>query len=172
MPPSGVSTWYFRCSLAVWVTTPLLFTAAMVYTDALPYRLKDLKNHPLLYYPLRAIIYLVFSFAMIYIIIPLIDIFYAFKKLFCGDQETNDTAADMVPGFRLFENFGEAIPQFIIATVFYSQYHSELCCDWDFFLVSMSFSLGSILYGIVNGVVSRARCMSWFRPGDHENDLA
>ena len=42
----------------------------------------------------------------------------------------------------------------------------------ELFWVFVSFSLGSILYGNVNGVVSRGRCMSWFRPGDHENEMA
>ena len=173
--PQDVSIWYFRCSAAVWLVTPLLFMSVMLCNDAFPYTLKRPKElcHPVVFYPLKFALSFLFSVIWVYVIIPTIDIWYGFKSLL--NHSIDQSKRDLVPGFKLFENFGEAIPQFLIAAIFQSLHYSQLPrLDQHFFWVSMSLSLGSILYGIGNGFASRGRCMTWLRsrPEDHDNELA
>ena len=147
----------------------------MLCNDAFPYTLKRPKElcHPVIFYPLKFIFAFLFSVIWVYVIIPTIDIWYGFKSLLnCNIDERK---RDLVPGFKLFENFGEAIPQFLIAVIFQSLHYFELSrFDQHFFWVSISLSFGSILYGVGNGFASKGRCMEWLqaRPEDHEYELA
>ena len=101
------------------------------------------------------------------------SIWFAAKNLCNRDFDQN--TANLVPGFKLFENFGEAVPQFVIAIVFYSQNYTQLPqLAQAFFWVSMLLSFGSILFGLANGIASRGKCMEWLQnsPSDIANELA
>ena len=57
------------------------------------------------------------AFFVIYIGIPGMDIILGFSELlFCIDHKRSKA----MPGLKLFEQFGEAIPQVTIAIIFYS----------------------------------------------------
>ena len=59
------------------------------------------------------------------------------------------------PFLKLFEQFGEAIPQFVIGITFYSKnYHWLNENEVLFAIVTMTLSLGSIIIGVVNGCIT------------------
>ena len=60
----------------------------------------------------------------------------------------------MWPILKLFEQFGEAVPQFVIAVTFYSKnYHWLEPNELIFGILTMTLSLGSILIGAGNGIM-------------------
>ena len=98
----------------------------------------------------------------IYIFTPFVSLkagaFVAWTGIDDPDRNiTKDTIAEDIPGFKLFENLGEAIPQGILIIVFISH-------NWDFILydetsffpiptscISLIFSVGSIIMGLISG---------------------
>ena len=110
---------------------------------------------------------------MVYIYIPIMDVLLGLSELIYG---RNNKRSQAMPGLKLFEQFGEAVPQLCIALTFYIK-HYEWQNDNDLLfgtlelvahdtgtgngtgsvkltktLVSILLSLGSILFGIVMGV--------------------
>ena len=61
------------------------------------------------------------------------------------------------PSYNLFEQFGEAIPQFVIGVTFYSKnYHWLKKNEVIFGVINLTLSVGSIVIGIVNGCIAAA----------------
>ena len=57
-----------------------------------------------------------------------------------------------MPMYKLFEQFGEAVPQFVIAVTFYANNaHWLPRSDLYFGIFTMVMSAGSIIMGVVNG---------------------
>ena len=59
----------------------------------------------------------------------------------------------ILPALKLPEQFGEAVPQLAIAVTFYYK-NAHWLSQWEMFkgILTMTLSVGSILYGMVNGV--------------------
>ena len=112
----------------------------------------------LLYFPIDLLV----SSIVIYIMTPFLSLKAGILVAWTGDDDperkiTKDTAAEAVPGLKLFENLGEAIPQAILVIVF-------IVNNWDFMLyneksfipiptscISLFFSFGSIIMGLISG---------------------
>ena len=97
------------------------------------------------------------SVIQIYVIVPVSDIFWGIKNLFCH-QSYKENKIDAVihaswPGLKLYEQLGEAVPQFVIAVIFYYKNYDWLgSSELIFGIVTMTLSLGSIIIGIGNGI--------------------
>ena len=135
------------------------------------HELKSLRKtcHPIIYYPIKILYNYGIAICFVYILIPFSDIGFGFWNLCCHDsyknKEThnNDRFSDWhstYPAWKLFEQFGEAIPQFIIAVIFYSN-NSDWLSFYEMLLggFTMTLSCGSIVFGIVNGVISVPKCL-------------
>ena len=96
---------------------------------------------------------------MVYVYIPTMDMKLAFSEIIYGSDEKRSKA---MPGLKLFEQFGEAVPQIIIAIAFLINVKPrtitiELQNDsvkLTSTLVSILLSLGSILIGVAMGIKS------------------
>ena len=87
----------------------------------------------------------------VYLWVPITDIYWGMKNLLCHEKYEEDEHADM-PVYKLFEQFGEAIPQFAIAVTFYANNaHWLPPADLYFGIFTMIMSAGSILMGIGSG---------------------
>ena len=97
------------------------------------------------------------SVFFVYLYVPGLDIIYGFRNLFChasfkGSYQASDYAH--MPAKRLFEQIGEAVPQFCIATTFYALNWHWLCSKgkaWG--VVKMTLSAGSMVMGLVKGIL-------------------
>ena len=89
----------------------------------------------------------------VYLWVPATDIYWGVRNLFCHEKyekEVNGHAN--MPVYKLFEQFGEAIPQFVIAVTFYANNaHWLPPVDLYFGIFTMIMSAGSILMGIGSG---------------------
>ena len=99
---------------------------------------------------------------MIYIFTPFVSLKAGALVAWTGKDDpdrkiTKNNRAEDIPGLKLFENLGEAIPQAILIIVFISH-------NWDFILyeeasffpvptscISLIFSVGSIIMGLISG---------------------
>ena len=96
------------------------------------------------------------SALMVYIVVPLYDIYLGLNNLFCHEHyirdSTQDIAHEQAPAMKLPEQLGEAIPQFAIAVVFFSKNYHWLS-TWEIIkgATTMTLSCGSILFGVVSG---------------------
>ena len=149
-----VSHWYFGLSVAVWFVSPMLAVPAILaFFD---------------FYDRRWYLYLIaipFGYALgilgIYIAIPLLDVSYNFVELLHPGRTKyyNFKDPDIMPCLKLFEQFGEAIPQFLIAVTFYSNNYPWLSSeDLALGIATMVLSCGSILFGVMKGIMSGIRC--------------
>merc|ERR1711953_753607 len=98
---------------------------------------------------------------MVYLYIPIMDVILGFSELIYG---SNSKRSQAMPGLKLFEQFGEAIPQLCIALTFYINLKNDddvILGTLEFqnqsvkltkTLLSILLSIGSILIGIVMGV--------------------
>ena len=91
----------------------------------------------------------------VYILIPGLDIIFGFSNLCCHASFKNSQAAKRqaeAPAYKLFEQIGEAVPQFSIAATFYLlNWHWLSQGDKLMGVVTMTLSAGSILMGLVRG---------------------
>ena len=90
----------------------------------------------------------------VYLLFPFMDISLGFKNLFCHASFKEDDAYDYsdMPAQKLFEQIGEAVPQFTIAVTFYSlNWHWLSPWDRGMGVGTMTLSAGSILMGVVKG---------------------
>ena len=97
---------------------------------------------------------------MVYLYIPAMDVILAFSEIIYG---RNKKMSQAMPGLKLFEQFGEAVPQIVIALAFYINVNKgsdtllgtiELqnqSVKLSKTLVSILLSVGSILIGIAGG---------------------
>ena len=104
---------------------------------------------------------------MVYVYIPTMDIILAFSELIYGVDNAESQA---MPGLKLFEQFGEAVPQIAIALAFYINVSNEndermkddelhievelqgLKFELKTTLHSILLSFGSILIGVAMGI--------------------
>ena len=164
--PDFVSYWYFMASMATWFTTPFLF---MLFQSRLlggkaSFGLKGLKQacHPVVFYPIKKLVDYVVSVLWVYAAVPLLDICMGVNSLFCHEtyktgghkgQKVYSEIHAFVPAMKLPEQLGEALPQFVIALVFFSK-NAHWLSPWEMTLgcVTMTLSCGSIVLGVVNGI--------------------
>ena len=104
-----------------------------------------------LHYLIRFIWGYAITFIMLYLWIPGTDIYLGVQNLFCHEkykEYEHDEKHAKMPVAKLFEEFGEAIPQFVIAVTFYdnSAYWLPLS-DLQFGIFTMVMSAGSIVMG-------------------------
>ena len=109
-----------------------------------------------IYVVFQALIGYIFSAMVVHMFVPLIDIYLGFRNLFCQEkykEEEGDDPLAIMPALKLFEQFGEAIPQLAIALAFYSKNYLMLSPEELLFgIATMSLSFGSILIGVVMGL--------------------
>ena len=174
-PPDVVSYWYFGASLSVWFITPLvalLFDTCLstVHVQLFTSRLHGLKRacHPAVFYPIKALAAYVTSAVMVYVFVPCYDMYLSFLNLFChkkfkepfvqGYDISHATKSAELPAKKLAEQCGEAIPQFLIAVVFYSK-NAHWLSYGEVMMggLTMTLSCGSIIFGVVNGIIAHRR---------------
>ena len=167
--PDVVSYWYFVASVATWFITPLVFMLFSLWVDMSlwfrrcpfpePFSISIGKEtcHPIIYYPFMVLASYIISALWVYIGVPLYDIYLGFNNLFCHEHykhySTQDRVHEDAPALKLPEQLGEAIPQFVIAVVFFTK-NSHWLSPWEMILggVTMTLSCGSILFGVAGGV--------------------
>ena len=123
--------------------------------------LNCLKDKSRLLLPLHYLVKLVGAYTIavffVYLWVPLCDIMWGVQNLFCHDKYKKDVDAIMhadMPGYKLIEQFGEAIPQFVIAVTFYANNaHWLPSGDLQFGIFTMVMSAGSILIGVGSGCI-------------------
>ena len=174
-PPDVVSYWYFGASLSVWFITPLvalLFDTCLGISWFTPrlYRLENSRfwGYRAVYYPIKALAAYVTSAVMVYVFVPCYDMYLSFLNLFChkkfkepfvqGYDISNATKSAELPAMKLAEQCGEAIPQFLIAVVFYSK-NAHWLSYGEVMMggITMTLSCGSIIFGVVNGIIAHRR---------------
>ena len=170
--PDIVNYGYFWCSLSIWLIMPLLYLPLGMEWDYIQTCVKT--NGEIRYpkcnclersrfllpiqYPFKIIRGYFISVLRLYLNVPVMDIYWGFSNLFCHEQYqgTFDEAVHFTwPAFKLFEQFGEAVPQFVIAVTFFANNAHWLDQD-DLLLgyVTMTLSAGSILIGVWNGIMN------------------
>ena len=183
--PDIVSYWYFGTSVAVWFATPLLYMPMTIKTGGVGFPFEEvdkcrfeipkcvwLKKWYLMpiYIMVKATLYYLASILWVYFIIPVTDMVFAAKNVFCHEKfkgnedestyfhvyihENERGFYDGMPILKLFEQFGEAVPQFTIALTFYlKNYHWLESDELTFGILTMTLSLGSIMIGVVSGII-------------------
>ena len=115
-----------------------------------------------------------YSVFFVYLLVPGLDILFGFKNICCRvsfkkDKVAAENYAEM-PARKLFEQIGEAVPQFSIAVTFYAlNWHWLSYWDKKMGVVTMTLSAGSILMGLVKGgkiVLSKGGLMSLLTTGN------
>ena len=77
-----------------------------------------------------------------------------------SDEYEAGSHAEM-PAFKLLEQFGEAIPQFVIAVTFYANNaHWLPKSDFHFGIFTMVMSAGSIVMGVGSGSWNRYKMIT------------
>ena len=109
-----------------------------------------------LFYIAKSIVAYASAVSLVYLFIPGLDIYFGFKNLFCHanlKSNASDRARYAVwPAYKLFEQIGEAVPQFTIAVTFYSlNWHWLSPWDRGMGVGTMTLSAGSILMGVAKG---------------------
>ena len=161
MRPDKVNYAYFACSLAVWFVMPMLVIPVALTlgygheTDCHNFMRHKWYLRPL-YYTQQLIMGYAISILAVYVYVPIGDIYFGFLNLFChskfklGSKSFNH--ADW-PAYKLFEQVGEAFPQFLIAITFYANNaHWLPRNDLYFGIFTMTMSAGSIVMGIATGI--------------------
>ena len=168
--PDVVSYWYFEANVATWFMTPLVFMLFSSwfemqfwftkFMDVNGVRRDTMKTchscHPIIRYPVRAIAAYLLSVLMVYIVVPLYDIYLGFRNVFCHKSYKDGSGNEIhseAPAMKVPEQLGEAIPQFLVAVVFYAKNYHWLS-PWEIIKggVTMFLSCGSILFGVVCGL--------------------
>lgn len=178
MPSEPISYWYFGLSVAVWFTSPLLPTmfGFILKDDDFSVKILDRIRpvcHQVIYFLFKVIFFYILSIVFVYIFVPIWDIALGLENLFChanyklktdGKTSNFEEHSNLVPRAKLLEQIGEAVPQFIIAVVFYSKNFHWLS-TWDRWQggLTMTLSTGSILLGFYNG------CNTCFKETDWIN---
>ena len=155
----AISYGYFYASVAVWFTPPLLFmlvslTGAQWFIPNLD-GIRDIL-HPVVFYPIKVIVAYGAAVVWVYLIIPIGDIAFGFMNLCDHEDYKNKDSNGNIPSdvhskfptMLLFEEFGEAGPQFAIAVIFYTN-NPHLLDIWA--VVNMAISCASILKGVFDG---------------------
>ena len=175
----SISVWYFRAAMITWFSTPVLvmpfaLTHRAFSSDEFPMKWIAEKAYPPIFYLAKTLICFVASVAFVYIVIPIGDLLANTLKLCYGFDDKDHQLHvvrihDMIRGSKLFEQFGEAIPQLALNFhLLYTNYNMIDSVDRIYSIVSMSLSLGSILTGIFLGSKYCNKC-GW--PGVYDNNI-
>ena len=157
--PDIVNIAYFVLSLCVWFVMPIL---GMGWVEGICNPPKQWFYLPFFYIGKLISAYAASAF-FVYIIVPGTDIFFGFTNLCCHASSKNSAdfcsgtfAEDQanMPAAKLYEQIGEAVPQFSIAATFYLlNWHWLSQGDKLMGVVTMTLSAGSILMGLVRGCI-------------------
>ena len=174
-PQKTVSFWCFVASMAVWFLTPLIFMPFGFWWGLAGFRFtkinegveEDQETSISCGKILCSYISAVF---WVYLYIPCKDIYLCFSSLLCHDSykdneedESNGLPHALLPTLKLFEQFGEAIPQFAIAVIFYSKNFEWLDMgERAVGVATMTLSCGSILIGVTNGCPKQGRVRRFY----------
>ena len=114
------------------------------------------------------------SFVYIYVCIPCIAMYFAFKKALEGDKFVNREVfmidSKFLPFYRLWEHVGEALPQLIISLTFISKNYPFIYAEEQYFEGSISFPIsilsaifsgGSLAYGLYSGCLACGACIAY-----------
>ena len=147
-----LSSTYFTLSIISFILPTLLLTMFL----AMQYG-KDYKNTWC--FNAKLIVY-------IHVLVPLLSIYHGFQG-FCPQKLKSVTRFSDIDDprdlqfLKLFEQFGEALPQFVLGLTFYinnsyfiDTYDTFLGTNLEVTLVSITFSGVSILLGIITGLAS------------------
>ena len=108
--------------------------------------------YPPIFYVAKTVICFVASVAFVYILIPLGDILAYIGRLCFEFDDKDRELHDKIRGSKLFEQFGEAIPQLVINFLFlYTNYNLIDSVDRVYSIASMCLSFGSIFTGVFLG---------------------
>ena len=168
-PRPDVVNWaYFVCSMCVWFVMPMLslgngWSTVGKYINQFRPRSEVIITYWSESRTLRPFFYLgklilayTCSIFFVYIVIPGRDMYLAMNNLFCHARFLDTPhlvfAHRAMPAYKLFEQIGEAVPQFCIAVIFYALNWHWLS-EWDqvMGIVTMTLSMGSINMGLVKG---------------------
>merc|ERR1712037_72939 len=147
---------------ATWFTTPFIFMfLLLVRKSPLNTEMQCLKEalHPVVFYPLKVLISYFISALCVYIVIPVFNIGMGLCDIFCPEclwwNPKTTAVYDAMPAFKIPEQLGEAIPQFTIAVVFFSN-NADWLSPWEMTqgYVTMILSCGGILMGMYNGITA------------------
>ena len=181
----SISPTYFYAASTIWILPPLLAGSSMLWVIAFGYDgkyfvssetqfkyewLKRLQIKPSRGKNFRAFICLTsWPFCFVcgilhcYILLPIIATAYGVDKLRHGDNLDEDKKFlslhyRQLPENKLFECFGEAIPQLILGIIYIANHYQYLRQTDDHLnigipmsIISAIFSLGSVLIGVVAG---------------------
>ena len=166
-----VSTGYFYTACAVWTIPPLVLSFITpcgkglmfpkVFNTIFRCKIEDNKNG-LIFYPIELISCILF----IYILIPFAALKNGIKHLVDGEVDVEEELIVLIrpkelPYAKLFEVVGEALPQFILTAVFAAnnfpflqEFDTYLNIPIPVSIVSLVFSLGSLIIGVISGFKS------------------
>ena len=172
----SISIWYFVISLTTWFFTPILVIFFSLRHEATNFpsfasRIIASKEVQYCYQPLfyvaKILLLFVSSAVYVYIVIPLGDILGHTLELCLELDDRKRELHDIIRGSKLFEQFGEAIPQLAL-NVFFLYYNNNLMDKHDliYSIATMTLSAGSILTGIFMGARYCNKC-GW--PGVSDN---
>ena len=155
--PDEVSYNYYYCSLLIWFLMPctaaplgVAFVAERKWLDSL----KEIRLLKPIYFLGLAIVGYFFAFFVVYIRVPLFDLYWGVRNLFCHEALKEDAGLfHEMPAFKLYEQLGEAVPQLTIGLVFYTKNAHWLDpTDLNFGVFTMTLSAVSVLVGIGCGI--------------------
>ena len=155
-----VSYNYYYCASAIWAVMPVFAIPGAMNDDNLkPTFLRPLRENCVLvplYFAAGVLWYYACSVIWVYLIVPMFDIFYGARNVFCHARYKEDGGADAhakAPAMKLFEQLGEAVPQLTLAIVFYSKNSHWLpATEIHFGIFTMALSAGSVAMGTFTGI--------------------
>ena len=170
-----VSFWCFMASISVWFLTPLIFMPFGFWWGLAGFprineeELEEVVDTTFTFRLKRICAYISAVF-WVYLYIPCRDIYLCFSSLLCHESykeneedESNELPHALMPTLKLFEQFGEAIPQFVIAVVFYSKNFEWLDIgEWVMGVATMTLSCGSIVIGVTQGCRKQGRVRRFY----------
>ena len=89
------------------------------------------------------------------IVLPFYAIYYTGKKMFSDNSYDEQSAEDKLQNiniFKMFEHFGEALPQLILSCVYIHNNGGPYTHPFN--TTSAVLSAGSLAYGVFNGIRS------------------
>ena len=166
-----ISPGYFYTACAVWIIPPVLMSFVTLMQGWLWFPatfnailrcnidINGNRKKWVMYYPLE----LIGCILVIYVLIPFAALKNGVKQLINGEVDEREYLIAhidprMLPFWKLFEIIGEALPQFILTLVFASNNYPFLMDHDTYFgfpipvsIVSLVFSLGSLIMGVISG---------------------
>ena len=173
-----VSPWYFYVACIVWLIPPILFSFAFMWlcdSTSKDYGglCDSLVGNKNLFEILKecvggtlcSIVMLPVGVMFCYILSPLMALYDGIEALFRGRDpdkysrgRSDHELAEIVNSLKMLECIGEAIPQLLLSVIYIANNYPYLRDHDDYLglgipvsIISSIFSLGSVLYGILQG---------------------